>query len=358
MLTSEQFIALLDKYTRGVMSDDERTKFFEAISSGNYDELFSQHMAGHLQSPQLTNADHIPFHPDQMLHKILSSEKQNAKLLPPVSRRPKVLLLSSAFGIAAILLVLSIYLFRDSEDHRSKPFPVISADMVKKTNTSSAAWQTKLEDGTIVTLQPGASIHFPPHFLPAKRIVVLEGEAFFDVTKDSSRPFFVYHKNIVTHVLGTSFHIGINKRTGYPEVTVLSGRVEVYELKSEEPRPAEAKTNGVVLSPNQKVVYDEQSSQFISSVADKPLPIIPPTENEIPGATSYDETPLKIVLPYIEKTYGIEIVVENEALYNCLFTGDVSKQDLYTRLDVICQAVGSTYEIRGTTILIRGKGCN
>jgi hypothetical protein len=51
-------------------------------------------------------------------------------------------------------------------------------------------------------------------------------------------------------------------------------------------------------------------------------------------------------------------MVENEKMYNCLFTGDVTRMDLFSKLDVICQSVKASYQVAGTKILIEGKGCD
>ena len=50
-------------------------------------------------------------------------------------------------------------------------------------------------------------------------------------------------------------------------------------------------------------------------------------------------------------------MVENEAIYKCPFTGDISQQNLYTKLDIINKVLKTTYEVKGTKILIKGKGC-
>ncbi|MEI7736743.1 MAG: DUF4974 domain-containing protein, partial [Ferruginibacter sp.] len=137
--------------------------------------------------------------------------------------------------------------------------------------------------------------------------------------------------------------------------------VEVYENTTQEKSRTSPKNNGVILLPNQKVIYDETARQFVSSLVDRPLPVIyndSANQKVTAGNMAFAETPLKTVLPLLEKNYGIEIVAENEALYKCLFTGDINLQELYTKLDVICQAVGATYEVKGTKILIKGKGCN
>jgi len=52
------------------------------------------------------------------------------------------------------------------------------------------------------------------------------------------------------------------------------------------------------------------------------------------------------------------MVMENESLAKCLFTGDIKGQNLYDQLEIICESVAATYEIRGTRILIKGSGCD
>jgi hypothetical protein len=57
------------------------------------------------------------------------------------------------------------------------------------------------------------------------------------------------------------------------------------------------------------------------------------------------------------EAYGIDIVVENDDIYNCEFTGDLSAMGLFEKLNVIVQAIKASYEIHETKILIKGNGC-
>jgi transmembrane sensor len=194
--------------------------------------------------------------------------------------------------------------------------------------------------------------------------VVLDGEAFFDVSRNAQRPFYVYDGNLVTHVLGTSFNVKINKKKDQIEIAVRSGKVEVYERSTAAERSENNKfSNGVILTPNQKVVYVVDSRQFQSSIVDEPLPIIRDTvrPDDGPmetGAFVYNATRLSEILQSIKAAYGIDVEVENDNINNCLFTGDISAQNLYEKLDILCQALKDSYEVKGTRILIRGKGCN
>jgi transmembrane sensor len=356
-MSREKFISLLEKYVADTILPEERSDFFLAVSSGAFDDLLTQHLDGQLNTHSAKGADLPAQRSAQMLHKILSSEKQNAALIPVVSLRARIIRWSVAAAVLA-MLIIGGYLLNDQQSGKSTSTLAFAEGMQEKNNSTGKPLKVLLEDGSIVTLASGSSIHYPDHFLPGKREVFLEGEAFFEVSKNAKRPFFVYNNNIVTHVLGTSFTVKSNQHTGQVEVSVRSGRVEVYE-KGDAEKNVVANNNGVILLPNQKVLYNEKAKQFVPSLVDSPLPLItegPEKELKIEN-TTFEETPLKAVLPSLEKSYGVEIVVENEEIYKCLFTGDISQQDLFTRLEIVCQATGATYEVKGTKVLIKGKGC-
>lgn len=361
MLNKEKFTILLEKYISNKISAEERSEFLACVTSGSYDDLLLNHIENNLQDNdiEITGADLPPHRSADILHKILSSEKQNSLLIPKRSFKIKgIRWLAAAAIIGAI--AFSAYLLNNFQNKDQLASTAFSKDMNERVNTSRQPVKIEMEEGSIITLQPGSSIHYPAHFLPGKREIFLDGDAFFEVTKNASRPFFVYNKNIITHVLGTSFNVKVNPGTRQVEVSVRSGRVEVYENKPDNKVAPVKRDNGVILLPNQKVVYYQDTRQFVPALADVPLPIIKEFNDKKTPAESFvfDETPMQTVLAAIEKSYGIEILVEKENMYKCLFTGDVSGQDLYSKLDIICQAVQSAYEVKGTKILIKGNGCN
>ncbi len=357
MLTKEQFELLLEKYERDLISPQDRERLFEAIASGEFDQLLEQRIDFKLRDQQ-EGSNLPPLRSSEILQNIFTSEKQNAAILPSRPNKTKHIRLAIATTLLIGIVVFS-YLFYPSRTSEIHPLAASSNDIQELTNTTQQAQLVKLEDGSTITLEPGAAIKYPLHFLPGKREVVLEGEAFFEVTKNPDAPFLIYNRKIVTHVLGTSFTIKSNKQTREIEVSVRTGKVEVYENVPTTQSETNKKRNGVILLPNQKVTYDEDDGKFVASLADRPLPIAVERAERIniPVNNVFEETSLQTVLTFLEKNYGIEIITENEALYNCLFTGALSQQDLYTRLDVVCQAVGATYEIKGTRILIKGSGC-
>ncbi len=357
MLSREKFTALLEKYTGNNLSTEERSELFNCIISGIYDDVLLQHIEN-LRNKNVEGFDLLPQRSAGILHKILSSEKQNSLLIP---KRSKVKMLYWA-GAAAVIIVIifSVFLLKSTEKKDDFPALAFVKNMEERTNTTAQPLKIRMKDESIITLQPGSAIRYPTHFLPGKREIFLDGEAFFEVSKNPARPFFVYNNNLVTRVLGTSFNVKTNKESKQVEVAVTSGRVEVYEYKSAEKADDARKSDGVILLPNQKVVYDQETRLFVPSLIDHPLPVIGDSVNNKTTEESFvfEETSLKKVFGSFEKTFEIDIVVENENIYNCLFTGDVSRQDLFTRLDIICQAIQASYEVKGTKILIKGTGCN
>lgn len=70
-----------------------------------------------------------------------------------------------------------------------------------------STYTIELSDGTVVRINANSKLRFPNKFVGETREVTMEGEAFFDVAKDSKKPFIVNYKNIKIEVFGTQFNI-------------------------------------------------------------------------------------------------------------------------------------------------------
>jgi len=207
-----------------------------------------------------------------------------------------------------------------------------------------------LDDNSMVVLEPQASLYYPERFDGPRREVHLEGNAFFRVSSHPGQPFYVFSKKIVTHVLGTSFLIRTDAQD-HIEVSVRSGKVAVYEEGT-----AGTSAKSVILEPNQKAIYSSGNRHFTTTLVDDPLPV--QTDNSTPEPNFvFDETPMPEVIARLENAYHVKIVLENKNLAGSLFSGDIKGQNLYDQLEIICESVQATYEIRGTRILIKGSGC-
>ncbi|MDM1375000.1 FecR family protein [Myroides marinus] len=109
--------------------------------------------------------------------------------------------------------------------------------------TENQSKSIRLSDGTLVELTSGSSLIISKDFNQFNRKVTLVGDAFFNVAKDSLKPFIVCSDNFNTQVLGTSFFVKQNL------VEVLTGKVKVMDPKNQE--------NYVILFPTDKVWLED-----------------------------------------------------------------------------------------------------
>ena len=352
-----RFNYLLNQYLKENMAAEEHDEFFTLLSSGEYDELLANSLHHDLEHGLPGNSNDLPPHiAQEIVRNIYQSEKNTVKVLPVKRPVRKMFSIMAAASIVAILV--SVFFFINKPSHKKTGFASLipSTTIVKKNNTGKQE-AVLLQDGTTVVLDPGSTLHYSKKFDGLQRQVYLEGSAFFQVAKNPEKPFLVYYNNIITKVLGTSFDIRTIDKTGNVEVSVKTGRVQVYE--NEKMMENDVPVSSVIVTPNQKAVYQAGKRLLETSLVAAPEPIIENStkQTEKKNLFVYDQEKLEDIFTEMEKVYGIEIVVENTNLNNCVFTGDVSNQDLFTKLKIICLTTNSSYEINGTKILVTGKGC-
>lgn len=342
-MTKEEFQNLLQRYLKGECSLQEIHQvddWFAKISNENF---------------ELNEREKMQIN-DRMLTAI---RRQLPAAKGRDRRRPRpFLMLKIAAGLLLTLLVASLLADRNftigSEKEIVQEEPSTEV-MEHARNPTKEILTIQLPDSSIVELKPDAEISYAKNWKDQKREVHLTGEAFFDVKKDSQRPFFVYGGEIVTRVLGTSFTVRAAENAESIEVSVQTGKVSVYESAGAGSKNSiHHDGSGVVLTPNEKVQYFVSNKHWVTSLVADPKPL--PASNKAVDFV-FSSTPLRDIQKRIERTYSIDIILENEASDFCTFTGDVSMMELYDLLDVICKSTGTNYEVKGTKILITGRAC-
>lgn len=366
-----RYTELLDKYLSGNILPEELTELFGLTVKEGMDET----LAGRIREDWLFDASsEQPALPKEQAEKIalhiLASEESANQLFVETGRRTRLLYQRLAVAATVLIVILTgVYLStrKAQKGIDTSLEAYIPKNSLRRLNETKEPMMVVLEDGSKVILQPNSSLSYPGRFIADKREVYLTGEAFFEVAKNPNKPFLVYYNNIVTRVLGTSFSIKTNKSTQHVEVSVKTGRVQVSEndLLTKE-RRSSGTARSVILVPNQKTMYDPTHHDFEVTLADT---IYSLSHTEDAGryartATSKEysfvyenATNLKRIFSQLEEVYGIEIVVENENIYNCVFTGDISTQGMLRKLHIICLTIGASYDVKGTKVLVSGKGC-
>jgi transmembrane sensor len=225
--------------------------------------------------------------------------------------------------------------------------------LVETHNTSTTAQPIVLPDGSRVHLSPGSRLSYAARFEGPAREVFLTGDAFFEVRKNPAKPFFVYANEVVTKVLGTSFRVRAYDAARNVIVTVQTGQVSVYARRAgRDARPSLTPT--LVLTPNQRAVYQRDVVQLHKDLIERPAPLVSPAEL---GRLVFEDTPVTTVFETLERTYGVQLVYDAVLLRECTLTATLSDESLYEKLNLICKTLGLRYEVVDAQVVITGPGC-
>lgn len=226
-------------------------------------------------------------------------------------------------------------------------------ELIEKGNQQAAPLKLDLEDGSVVTLYKDSKLMYPRHFGSYNRNVILVGEAFFDIARDSDRPFYIYANEVVTKVLGTSFRIRAFEKEQDVTVQVSTGRVSVYKQRRIDLTDPE--TEGLVLLPNQEAVISRKEENVSRRLVDRPQPVLKREFDTLP--THYDQAPASRILRDIETRYGITILFNDDVLEHCVLTTTLTEASLYDQLDLICKTIGASYKEVDGQLVVESKGC-
>ncbi len=255
---------------------------------------------------------------------------------------------------ASVLLLLGVFFWKLQTDPVSpyyQQIALLNKSVIEKNNVDFKPQLIHLLDGTAVLLSAKSRLSYSENFGSENRIVYLDGEATFDVAKDPSKPFYVYANELITKVLGTKFKITAYEKGKDVVVTVQHGQVSVYRNEKSEKNSLK----GVLLLPNQQVVFARQSEQFNKTIIREPQ-IVALNNKEIINF-DFDETPVYEVFERLKKAYNIDIIYNSEILKDCQLTASLTDESLFQKLDIITKSIGASYETVEGQIVITSKGC-
>ena len=226
-------------------------------------------------------------------------------------------------AVVAITLGGSYFYYQSSLEKELMAMQTITVPAGQRINIT-------LVDGTNVWLNARTSLSYPVKFGKNNRQVVLDGEAYFDVTKDKSKPFIVQTDNYNVEVLGTQFDVNAYSETGEFETTLMSGSVKVAS--------ASDSTQKITLKPNNKV-FLQDGKLYVTAVDD----YNPYRWKE--GLICFKNETFTSIMKDFEKYYGLTIQVKNKNVFKYVYTGKFRQTDgIDYALRVLQKDIKFTYQ--------------
>ncbi len=218
------------------------------------------------------------------------------------------------------------------------------------TNRTPDVSPLSLSDGSMVWLEPGSELRYPAAFVPEKREVVLNGGAFFEVSKNARQPFYVKTHHLVTRVAGTSFLVKTLEGNKGTIVQVRTGKVLVYRVESGE---GEAP---VALEANQQLRVNGDSGVLLAESVSQPSEL---SERLDEHHFEYSDVPVSLVLNALSAAYGLSVEYNEADFRNCRITTALTDEPLTEKLNILAETIGAgtRAELDGNRIRITGKGC-
>lgn len=224
-----------------------------------------------------------------------------------------------------------------------------------------------LPDGTQVWLNAGSNLNYNNSaFNKELREVSLDGEAYFDVTKNEAKPFIIHTKKMDVRVVGTAFNVRSYNDERTAEASLIRGSIEVT-LK-------DRKDQKIILKPNEKIsINTEDEVKEIKLKTGKAIPVkynttIPqivvkelkpnPTYHIIPeiawtqNRLYFDDKNLEEIGPMLEKWFGKTVIIQNESLSKIRYTGNFGNETIETVLSYLKLSRTFNFKVDNDTVVI------
>jgi hypothetical protein len=206
---------------------------------------------------------------------------------------------------------------------------------------NSKTLQLILSDGTKVWLNAGTVFKFPQNFTSnsKNRTVYLQGEAFFEVTKNKNKPFIVDSKEMQVEVLGTKFNVSSYNNEDYISTTLVEGSVNVFRTEVSEEK--------IQLTPSYQAKFHKADAQFSKSKVDTRI-----YTSWIDNTLIINNLSFSAIIKKLERKYDVTITNKVAKLDKEVFRGEFKNETIETILKTISLSRPFTYTIDKNEITI------
>lgn len=254
------------------------------------------------------------------------------RISPDVGRQTRFFRIAGSIAASILLCLASWYTFN-----------YIQETSIQTVSTLAEIRNITLPDQSVVTLNRYSTLSFPTRFKKDKRKVQLAGEAYFDIEKDTLRPFIVKAESVEVEVLGTQFNMEAYPEDTEVRTTLLEGSVAVSVAD---------RNQQIVLSPNESAVYNRTSKHLEHEIT--------PESNEVivwrNGHFLFDYLPLQEIARQLSHAFNIKIEITDPGLRSYRIRANFTNgESLEEMLDLLKGAGNFNYTKTNNIIIISTK---
>lgn len=236
------------------------------------------------------------------------------------------------FAAASIAFVIILFNILKPES--------VGQNQIVVSNYSDSVQTDTLPDGSLVTLNKNSKLTYLSSADDTQRNMVLEGEAFFEVVRDTLRPFVIKAGMGGVRVLGTSFNVKVTNTTNVT-VDVVAGLVELFYPMNSSPDTLRLQLKAGergILSHQQKRLFSDRASQSSLFWNDNTF--------------IFKNRPLKDVFEVLSECYKVNIVCDDNYINFTNLSTTFKNKNVDEVLDVIAATFDISYSREGNTYRI------
>jgi ferric-dicitrate binding protein FerR (iron transport regulator) len=334
MLKKEE-LEIIERYIKG-LSDDNEKAFVESLFSEGENNYYLRHCLETEWNNMLVDNSLSEANLNHLLDRVHHIIRKNEvlKKQEPVQKFIRFYMKAAAILLLPLLIIGGL-VYKQSGKHEK---PVTDLQVSSKIYAPFGARVTfNLPDGTTGMLNSGSQLTYS---LPFRnhREVKLEGEGWFEVSKDEKHPFEINTGNATVKVLGTRFNVSAYTVENYVEVVLQQGKVEFQDNKE---------NKKVTLLPSERLVY--QNGVINKSVTD-PRKYNAWTE----GKLVFRGDLMAEVARRIERWYNVKIVIADKELEKYSYRATFEDDNIDEVLRLLSMTSPIRYQITPRKLLADG----
>ncbi|MCE5331178.1 MAG: FecR domain-containing protein [Bacteroidales bacterium] len=343
---------LLRKFTTGNLSPLEAKEFAKILKQGDNNDELKKMLTTSWENTENTNIDT----PTYKLLERLKAEIKKGEIKRKYSIQRKAIYTFMKYA-SVVIITFGLTWFAKDFTKSTPELAVLPEAQVLHQNEVSVLYGSKskitLPDGSTVNLNSGSVLRYPAHFNYENRSVTMEGEAYFDVKKDTSHPFYVKTNGVTVRVLGTKFNVKSYPDEKTVEMTLVTGKIELYANNKE----INDKNRLLVLAPNEQAVFNVEKGNNDSIVKmeyNKDVdvtPIISWKDNRL----MFKDEKLINLAQKMERWYNVDIDIQDEKLRSMTFSGVFVKETIEQSLNALKLAAPFRYKMEKNKVIILSK---
>jgi len=325
---------LIFKYRTGNYNKEEFQQVKEIIQDKHADGILEEELLAHWNEETASDlADEKEF--DRIWLNVEKAINNPRPIVAPTATRRNIrFILSRAAAVLILPLAISFFYLL----HHTTKKDELTAENVVKVSRGVVS-HMHLPDGTQVWLNAGSKLSYDNTFNKKDRKVLLEGEAYFEVTKNKTKPFIVNGKEMAVKVLGTKFDIKSYPEDASVAVTLMEGSVHLSDGDESRSR---------ILKPNEQAVYSKSTEKLsVNKVNAKNAC------EWIHGNLIFDNEEFGQIMNCLSREYNITIVVKDKEIEHMRFYGKFrNTQNIEDILTIMTANQRFHYTRKDNTIIV------